>query len=491
MSVSENDEPIEQTVVQDEAERLRSKDRSSFLSRPEVPGYEVETLLGAGSYGEVWLALQKNTGRKVAIKFFSRFKGLDWLIEASPTPTAHHRCEDVDRSLAEIVDRCLKKDPAERFQNVPQVIEALDLRERRRTRRPLVFFGLLGPLVLVLAMAGVGLWARFEAEYRATEALTQQTLESATGNAELIAAVVDRNLSAVQRRVEREAGQDVLESMVAGGGGRALQSHLGGLYEAYRDRYFHSWVVTDANAVVLARAPFDDRVVGARYAYREWFTGEEDISQDRAPEVARPRKKTGVTLAFESTAEGNPILVSVASPIRKGEETIGVLAATIHLETFNEWLAEAEGPPADGDCPNRFAVLLHRGQLVRHPCPLDETTKLPVARLDFAETPDVRVLVESESGQAREYRDPLRERGVFLAAFRQFRENEGWSAIVQHDRTQAMSPVTSLVRQFGNLGWVAAGVGVLLVMALWAMLYRVTREESLLPTRERLIGLDL
>lgn len=76
--MSENDEPIEQTVVQDEAERLRSKDRSSFLSRPEVPGYEVETLLGAGSYGEVWLALQKNTGRKVAIKFFSRFKGLDW-----------------------------------------------------------------------------------------------------------------------------------------------------------------------------------------------------------------------------------------------------------------------------------------------------------------------------------------------------------------------------------------------------------------------------
>ncbi len=76
--MSGKDEPTEQTVVQDEAERLRSKDRSSFLSRPEVPGYEVETLLGAGSYGEVWLALQKNTGRKVAIKFFPRFKGLDW-----------------------------------------------------------------------------------------------------------------------------------------------------------------------------------------------------------------------------------------------------------------------------------------------------------------------------------------------------------------------------------------------------------------------------
>ena len=96
--------------------------------------------------------------------------------------------------------------------------------------------------------------------------------------------------------------------------------------------------------------------------------------------------------------------------------------------------------------------------------------------------PDVRALVESESGQGREYRDPLRERGVFLAAFTPLRENDEWSAIVQHDRTQAMSPVTSLVRQFGALGWIAAGVGFLLILVLWAMLYRVTREESLLPT---------
>ncbi len=69
---------FDQTVVQDDAERARSKGRSETLPRPEVPGYEIERQLGAGSYGEVWLAIHKNTGRKVAIKFFSRFKGLDW-----------------------------------------------------------------------------------------------------------------------------------------------------------------------------------------------------------------------------------------------------------------------------------------------------------------------------------------------------------------------------------------------------------------------------
>ena len=58
---TEND----QSVVQDERERARSKERSQAPPEPEVA-------LGSGSYGEVWLAMQRN------IKFFSRFKRLDW-----------------------------------------------------------------------------------------------------------------------------------------------------------------------------------------------------------------------------------------------------------------------------------------------------------------------------------------------------------------------------------------------------------------------------
>ncbi len=55
----------EHTVVQDEDERARSKDRSAELPEPEVPGYDVKRRLGAGSYGEVWLAIQK----KVLLSF--------------------------------------------------------------------------------------------------------------------------------------------------------------------------------------------------------------------------------------------------------------------------------------------------------------------------------------------------------------------------------------------------------------------------------------
>ena len=44
----------------------------------KVPGYEQEEFLGHGSYGEVWVAINQNSGRKVAIKFYTSRGGLDW-----------------------------------------------------------------------------------------------------------------------------------------------------------------------------------------------------------------------------------------------------------------------------------------------------------------------------------------------------------------------------------------------------------------------------
>src|ERR1041385_5410000 len=57
-----------------------SRQRSLLGTRPptDVPGYEPQRLLGAGAYGEVWVALDRNTGRRVAIKFYTHRGGLDW-----------------------------------------------------------------------------------------------------------------------------------------------------------------------------------------------------------------------------------------------------------------------------------------------------------------------------------------------------------------------------------------------------------------------------
>lgn len=44
----------------------------------QVPGYEIDRLIGHGAFGSVWLAREANTGKRVAIKFYSHRRGLDW-----------------------------------------------------------------------------------------------------------------------------------------------------------------------------------------------------------------------------------------------------------------------------------------------------------------------------------------------------------------------------------------------------------------------------
>ena len=72
--------PIEYTQTQSPADEARSKDLSLHRTKPptEVPGYQMTLFLGAGAYGEVWAAQDRNTGRKVAIKFYAHRRGVDW-----------------------------------------------------------------------------------------------------------------------------------------------------------------------------------------------------------------------------------------------------------------------------------------------------------------------------------------------------------------------------------------------------------------------------
>src|SRR5436190_6067728 len=71
---------FEHTQQQTTDEQLRAQALSLKRSRPptEVPGYETRRFLGAGAYGEVWVAIDRTTGRQVAIKFYAHRGGLDW-----------------------------------------------------------------------------------------------------------------------------------------------------------------------------------------------------------------------------------------------------------------------------------------------------------------------------------------------------------------------------------------------------------------------------
>ncbi len=70
----------EKTLKQSPEERSHaahlSKDRLALPAK--IPGYIVIRSLGEGSYGSVWLAQEENTGKYVAIKFYTYRRGLDW-----------------------------------------------------------------------------------------------------------------------------------------------------------------------------------------------------------------------------------------------------------------------------------------------------------------------------------------------------------------------------------------------------------------------------
>jgi serine/threonine protein kinase len=70
----------EGTLVQNDAEHRFSAElsRRGEEAPASISGYEILRCLGEGAYGSVWLAREQNTGRQVAIKFYTHRRGLDW-----------------------------------------------------------------------------------------------------------------------------------------------------------------------------------------------------------------------------------------------------------------------------------------------------------------------------------------------------------------------------------------------------------------------------
>lgn len=68
------------TEQQSPADLQTSKDLSLQRTRPpaEVAGYQIDRFIGSGAYGEVWAGVDRNTGRKVAVKYYRHKSGVDW-----------------------------------------------------------------------------------------------------------------------------------------------------------------------------------------------------------------------------------------------------------------------------------------------------------------------------------------------------------------------------------------------------------------------------
>lgn len=345
----------------------------------------------------------------------------------------------------------------------------------------------LGALLLL----SVGLGLAFErAESAARQMHIDQTLLSNQAMVRLAAAAVSDKLHDAVRRVEEEASsrslRELLEQMGSAGNDRsrarvreALQRHLQQVFVREQSR-IQSWTVSDAEAYLWARAPFDPAIIGQNYKYREWFNGRLELPSD-AQLAATPRAVTGFSLAFKSTALNRPLMIGLASPIfavdARGPDRriVGVLNAGIQLQTFNRWLEIAENPPADAGCPDRFVLLLHRTQLIRHPCPGPHAADLPVA--GFANDRSVNTLLGNAGGKSANFHDPLRSGDdgsskAALAVAWSLETLPDWILILEQDVDAALRPITALTEDFHGPAQLAFALGAAACVPLAALLWR-------------------
>lgn len=72
------DQDLTEFQSPDDLEHAGKLSREGNQPPAEVPGYSIHALIGSGAYGEVWSGTDRNTGRKVAIKFYSRRSSVDF-----------------------------------------------------------------------------------------------------------------------------------------------------------------------------------------------------------------------------------------------------------------------------------------------------------------------------------------------------------------------------------------------------------------------------
>lgn len=70
------------TEYQSQQEQSRARQLSLQQTQPPgtAAGYEIQRFVGSGAYGEVWAGTDRNTGRRVAVKFYLHRGGLDWTL---------------------------------------------------------------------------------------------------------------------------------------------------------------------------------------------------------------------------------------------------------------------------------------------------------------------------------------------------------------------------------------------------------------------------
>ncbi len=472
----------------------------------------------------------------------SRLAQYQHTIQTATVPTEHRRAPGIDRALIDIVDRCLSVSPDRRFPNVQAVIDALHERDLAKVRRPLMFLGFVGPLLLFIVMALFGLRGYDDALSESEDFIMLRAKESNDFAAKFAASSIEGEIRRYFQVAESEASHpELLKSFTAVSGSDivsqlnqsniksgdietirqtflddpqrvALHAHLQTRVNSYLERLhaqpselkLASMFVVDRHGRMLSVA-YDDpttenRSTGWNYSYRTYFhggpadlTNSRTVWQDNVDRDVKPIEETHFSAAFQSTTTGI-WKVAVSTPIFATNEpdadVLGVLAITVNLGDFAYLRTNFH--------PDHFAVLIdgrvgpNYGVVLQHP----QFDRLAEAGAASRIRIEPETLIQIETNAKYRYVDPIAElaggeafKEEWIPATEWVRLPEGPSdkqdmiVLVQERYTEAIEPVRNLGAQLKREGiWALLGV-IAVVLVLWYVVVRVLSEPKLTARR--------
>jgi len=442
-------------------------------------------------------------------------------LQTAPRPTAHRRVPGVDRALADIVDRCLAKDPSKRFANVQAVLAALDARSLNRARRPLLALGAVGPALLLIIMF-LFAWRMIDTAVSETrDEIVRDVQTSTRVTADLAAQAVGDRIRQRRNVLEREASRPELVQLLKNAQGqdpgsaavKALQAYLDEREQIYQ--YLNigdNWFITDARGKLLDVSGLVDarqraqRVMGQYLWDRDFFHGKgTNLIPNRSkarPDDVQPIGSFHQSIVFQSSTKGSPFIVSFSVPVKdESGQVLGILAMAVRLAGFSE-LSSANERSATGEVPSQWITLVqtrelnpdpkqwsenvpNRGLILEHPelrrvFAMDKKEDVPLVHIDGSALD--RLLADKQS---LDYRDPFGTlqpgyQGRYVVAvepvsYRHRTEhgnqteevNTGWVVLVQEDYAKAIAPVEALRHRLVVQGLLGLAVLIGVVALLW------------------------
>lgn len=425
------------------------------------------------------------------------------LISSSPPPSAHRNVPGVDKRLAEIVDRCLERDPARRLANAQIVVDMLEARDRAHSRRPLLILALLGPLLFLGAMYWMAESVFPDIVATAKENLTARALAGDVISARILAESIKQEILHRIEELETEAATDHLRLIVNQSSAlsaeqlqavcgdqtsdtelvrsiRRLNATRESASRLHADR---SWFLTDSKGRQIYRFPVEADTgkssIGNPFHHRDYFHGQgQDLDKSVAQSTVTPRRKAGVSAAYKST-NSDQYAIAIAVPVWNEDrsQVIGVLGRSLHLtDLLDQWEKQLQG---EARPDQRFLALAERRAKGLN---LLDHHWMTVANMasrqgELLIPPETAQLLQDKDRTDR-YQDPVGEldelyRGNWLAAWSEV-EGTRWIAIVQENREIALEPVRQLQNVFQRSGYIAIAVFSLMLGGFWLLLRRAS-----------------